>query len=72
MLNTLLWCWPLLALALLKPLLRTAPLQRRLRRAMGGIAAAWIAGNGLWMRHLGRCQVASRARWPAARTTAAW
>lgn len=56
-LNTLLWCWPLLALALLKPLLRTAPLQRRLRRAMGGIAAAWIAGNGLWIRHLGRCRV---------------
>lgn len=55
-LNTLLWCWPLFALALLR-LLPLPGLQRTLRQAMGSIATAWIAGNTAWLR--GVC----RGRW---------
>lgn len=54
-LNTLLWCWPLFALALLR-LLPGARLQRGLRHAMSGIVRAWIAGNDLWMRQLCGCR----------------
>ena len=48
--NTLLWCWPLFTLALLKVILPFAPVQRRLRFAMHWIAESWIAVNSFWMR----------------------
>ncbi|MBV2133750.1 acyltransferase [Pseudomonas sp. MAP12] len=48
-LNTLLWCWPLFALALLKllPFAATRTLSRRL---MGQVAARWADGNRAWMQ----------------------
>ena len=49
-LNTLFWCWPLFALALLKLILPFAPIQRGLRFAMHWIAESWIAINSFWMR----------------------
>ena len=49
-LNTLFWCWPLFALALLKFILPFAPAQRGLRFAMHWIAESWIAINSFWMR----------------------
>lgn len=49
-LNTLFWCWPLFALALLKLILPFPPVQRSLRFAMHWIAEAWIAINSFWMR----------------------
>jgi 1-acyl-sn-glycerol-3-phosphate acyltransferase len=49
-LNTLFWCWPLFALALLKVILPFAPIQRALRFAMHWIAESWIAVNSFWMR----------------------
>lgn len=49
-LNTLFWCWPLFALALLKLILPFAPIQRALRFAMHWIAESWIAVNSFWMR----------------------
>lgn len=49
-LNTLFWCWPLFALALLKVILPFAPIQRGLRFAMHWIAESWIAVNAFWMR----------------------
>ncbi len=49
-LNTLFWCWPLFALALLKLILPFAPVQRGLRFAMHWIAESWIAVNSFWMR----------------------
>ncbi|MCL7461772.1 acyltransferase [Pseudomonas sp. NW5] len=55
--NTLLWCWPLFALALLRLLPLPATAQRLLRQLMGGIATAWIAGNSAWLH--GLC----RGRW---------
>ena len=48
--NTLFWCWPLFALALLKLILPFAPVQRGLRFAMHWIAESWIAVNSFWMR----------------------
>ena len=48
--NTLFWCWPLFALALLKLILPFAPIQRGLRFAMHWIAESWIAINRFWMR----------------------
>lgn len=48
-LNTLFWCWPLFALALLKLVLPFGPAQRALRSGMHWIAESWIAVNGLWM-----------------------
>lgn len=49
-LNTLFWCWPLFALAVLKLLLPIPSIQRKIRIAMHWIAEVWIAGNSLWMR----------------------
>ena len=49
-LNTLFWCWPLFALALLKLILPFAPVQRGLRFAMHWIAESWIAFNSFWIR----------------------
>lgn len=49
-LNTLFWCWPLFALALLKLLLPFSAAQRALRFAMHWIAEAWIAVNSFWIR----------------------
>ena len=49
-LNTLFWCWPLFALAILKLLLPFSSAQRTLRFAMHWIAEAWIAVNSFWMR----------------------
>lgn len=49
-LNTLFWCWPLFALAILKLILPFPPIQRSIRIAMHWIAEVWIAGNSLWMR----------------------
>lgn len=52
-LNTLLWCWPLLALALLK--LLPLPASRALsRRLMGRVAECWADGNHAWMDLTGR------------------
>lgn len=49
-LNTLFWCWPLFALALLKLILPLPPVQRKIRVAMHWIAEAWISINSFWMR----------------------
>lgn len=49
-LNTLFWCWPLFALALLKLILPFPAVQRGLRFAMHWIAESWIAVNSFWMR----------------------
>lgn len=51
-LNTLLWCWPLFALALLK-LPPFAASRRLSRRLMGRVAECWADGNRLWMDLLG-------------------
>ncbi len=50
--NTLLWCWPLFALALLK-LLPFAASRRLSRRLMGHIAECWADGNRAWIDRLG-------------------
>ena len=47
--NTLFWCWPLFALALLKLLIPIPFIQRQLRFVMHWIAETWIAINSLWM-----------------------
>ena len=47
-LNTLVWCWPLFALALLK-LLPFQASQAFSRRLMGRIAECWADGNKAWM-----------------------
>lgn len=49
-LNTLFWCWPLFALALLKLVLPFPPVQRGLRFAMHWIAESWISVNSFWIR----------------------
>ena len=48
-LNTLFWCMPLFALALLKLVLPFAPVRRRIDPLLNAIAGAWIACNGAWM-----------------------
>ncbi len=48
--NTLFWCWPLFALALLKLVLPFPPVQRSLRFVMHWIAESWIAVNRFWMQ----------------------
>ncbi|MDG9924314.1 MULTISPECIES: acyltransferase [unclassified Pseudomonas] len=48
-LNTLICCWPLFAVALLKLLLPIPPIQRGLRFVMHGIAEFWISVNKFWM-----------------------
>ena len=49
-LNTLICCWPLFAVALLKLLLPFPAAQRPLRFMMHGIAEFWIGFNKFWMR----------------------
>lgn len=51
-LNTLLWCWPLFALALLK-LLPFSASRAQCRRLMGHVAEWWADGNRAWMDLLG-------------------
>jgi 1-acyl-sn-glycerol-3-phosphate acyltransferase len=53
-LNTLFWCWPLFALALLKLLLPIPAAQRFLRYLMHLIAEVWIANNKSWMNLVGK------------------
>ena len=53
-LNTLFWCWPLFALALLKLLLPWDGPRRAIRHGMHFIASAWIAGNSAWIAAVGR------------------
>jgi 1-acyl-sn-glycerol-3-phosphate acyltransferase len=48
-LNTLICCWPLFAVALLKLLLPFPAAQRLLRAVMHGIAEFWIGVNKFWM-----------------------
>lgn len=48
-LNTLIMCWPLFVLALLKALLPVPRIQRALRFGMHWIAESWIAVNSFWM-----------------------
>jgi 1-acyl-sn-glycerol-3-phosphate acyltransferase len=48
-LNTLICCWPLFAVALLKLLLPIPPIQRGLRFVMHAIAEFWISVNKFWM-----------------------
>lgn len=48
-LNTLFWCWPLFALALLKLVLPFASIQRTLRYGMHWIAESWMSVNSFWM-----------------------
>jgi 1-acyl-sn-glycerol-3-phosphate acyltransferase len=48
-LNTLICCWPLFAVALLKLLLPFPVAQRLLRFVMHGIAEFWISVNKFWM-----------------------
>lgn len=48
-LNTLIWCWPLFGVALLKLILPVAFLQRPLRSLMHAIAESWIGVNKFWM-----------------------
>ena len=49
-LSTLICCWPLFAVALLKLLLPFPAAQRPLRFVMHGIAEFWIGVNKFWMR----------------------
>ena len=49
-LNTLFWCTPLFALALLKLVLPFRGVRLALDPAIHGIATRWIAGNSAWMR----------------------
>lgn len=48
-LNTLICCWPLFSVALLKLLLPFPAAQRVLRAVMHGIAEFWISVNKFWM-----------------------
>ena len=48
-LNTLICCWPLFTVALLKLLLPFPAAQRVLRTVMHGIAEFWISVNKFWM-----------------------
>lgn len=56
-LNTLILCWPLFALALLKVLLPVPRIQRALRFGMHWIAESWMAVNSFWMG------LVQRTRW---------
>ena len=49
-LNTLFWCVPLFALALLKLALPFTAVRRAIDPLLNAIAGRWIAGNGQWMR----------------------
>ncbi|MEO4046268.1 acyltransferase [Pseudomonas sp. CAU 1711] len=52
-LNTLICCWPLFGVALLKLLLPFPAAQRALRFAMHAIAETWIDVNKFWMNQAG-------------------
>lgn len=56
-LNTLIWCWPLFMLALIKLLLPIQRLQKPLRNAMVWIAEQWIACNRLWINNANQWQL---------------
>ena len=49
-LNTVFWCVPLLALALVKLALPFPAVRRAIDTLLNAIAGRWIAGNGMWMR----------------------
>jgi len=51
-LNTLFWCAPLFAGALVKLALPFAPVRRRVDRFLNGCANGWVACNSGWMRLL--------------------
>ncbi|MBB2494647.1 acyltransferase [Aquipseudomonas ullengensis] len=53
-LNTLVCCWPLFAVSLLKLLLPVPAIQRGLRFVMHGIAEFWIGVNKFWMNQVRR------------------
>ena len=55
-LNTLICCWPLFAVALLKLVLPVPAIQRGLRFVMHGIAEFWIGVNKFWMNLVCRTQ----------------
>ena len=55
--NTLIWCWPLFFLALIKLLLPIKSLQTPLRNAMVWIAEQWIACNSLWINNANQWQL---------------
>jgi 1-acyl-sn-glycerol-3-phosphate acyltransferase len=50
MLNTLVWCTPLFALALIKLVLPFAATRRLIDPLLNAIAGRWVAGNSLWIR----------------------
>jgi len=50
LLNTLLWCGALFALALVRLLLPGSAVRRVLDPWLNRVASAWIAGNSAWMR----------------------
>ena len=62
-LNTLFWCAPLFALALLKLVLPFRALRLALDPAIHGIATGWISGNSGWMR------LTQPTRWDVAGTS---
>lgn len=47
--NTLVWCWPLFVLTLLKLLLPIPALQKRLLDGLHWVAETWMHFNGMWM-----------------------
>ena len=55
-LNTLLWCTPLFAFALVKLVLPFAPVRRAIDPVLNAIATGWIACNSGWMRLTQRTQ----------------
>jgi 1-acyl-sn-glycerol-3-phosphate acyltransferase len=55
-LNTLFWCAPLFALALVKLVVPVNFVRVAIDRALNGIATRWVAGNSGWMRLTQRTQ----------------
>ncbi|MCU1715689.1 acyltransferase [Pseudomonas sp. 5P_3.1_Bac2] len=55
-LNTLICCWPLFFVALLKLLIPVPVVQRALRFVMHGIAEFWIGTNNFWINLVGQTQ----------------
>nr|WP_244309062.1 acyltransferase [Pseudomonas duriflava] len=53
-LNTLVWCWPLFLVTLIKLCLPVPYVQRLTSRLMNAIHEAWISGNHFWIRLVGR------------------
>ncbi|PKM01456.1 MAG: acyltransferase, partial [Gammaproteobacteria bacterium HGW-Gammaproteobacteria-7] len=54
--NTLICCWPLFIMALLKLLLPIPAVQRLCRFLMHAIAEFWISSNKFWMNLVGRIE----------------